>query len=333
MHKFLEIYDQNDESRVYAFVEGSPDVAFYRPLIEKRLTAGRPLYIQNCDGKRNVYDLFARVIARYPRCQNILFFVDKDVDELIGTVWPADPRIFVTDDYSIENYLVEEEPIRRYFADFVRFKRISLDLKPILSQFGKKLEQFQRAVCPVMCWIIVMRRAGEMVRLSDLKLGELFKYQGERVERVRSAQSMDYIWRVTRTTPRLSCWREVRRVFRELERQGNPKRFTRGKFEEWFLLEFVRHVIADLRKVAAEGGGAISVTTDLHDSNFVPLLVRDLTPPPVLDAFLRFHLQPPTSAERRRPQGVFQVSPLAEGLEGSSPPFPQPVPKTQHQYH
>lgn len=291
LHKFMTDYDPH-QSRVYAFVEGSPDSAFYRALIERFLDGTKRLYIYNCEGKKNVYDTFTDVTSRYPGCRNILFFVDKDVDDIVGKVWPTDPRIFVTDTYSIENYLVRQETVARYFEDFVKLRRVFLDLDPVLSKFTQKLAQFQRMVQPLMYWIIVMRRSGVKVVLSDLRLAEIYRYDGTRVVRIRYNHTMDYVRRVTQTEQSPHCWKLMRRLRLELKQQ-NPKRYTRGKFEAWFLLEFVKQMIDDLRAVVAEGeeDGNISVVTPLHETNFAQLLVRGMPIPLSLESFLRFHLQ------------------------------------------
>jgi hypothetical protein len=288
VHQFLTSYDPN-EPRVYAFVEGDADRAFYREFIEQHLR-GRRLYIFNCEGKRRVFDAYEKVTQRHPQCRNVLFFVDKDVDDLIGQSWPTDPRIFVTEWYSVENYVVIRETVDRYFADFIKLRRVALDLSGATSQFDSKLASFHRAVKSLMCWIIVMRRSGARVILSDLKLEKLYDFDGGRIVRVRAGPPIAYLCQATQTAPPANLWKQVRRVRKELDRQ-DPKRYIRGKFEAWFLVEFVKRVIADLGSVAAESNGSISVTAPLHESNFVQILVRGVQVPPSLDSFLRFHLE------------------------------------------
>jgi len=288
VHQFLTSYDPS-EPRVYAFVEGDADRAFYRAFIEPHLR-GRRLYIFNCEGKRRVFDAYEKVTQRHPHCRNVLFFVDKDVDDLIGQTWPADPRIFVTAWYSVENYVVNRESVDRYFADFIKVRRVALDLSSVASQFDSKLASFHRAVKPLMCWIIVMRRSGASVILSDLKLEKLYDFDGGQIVRVRADAPMTYLCQATQAVPPANLWKQVRRVRKELERQDS-KRYIRGKFEAWFLVEFVKRVIADLGTVAAESNGSISITAPLHESNFVQILVRGVQVPASLDSFLRFHLE------------------------------------------
>jgi hypothetical protein len=316
VHQFLTSYDPS-EPRVYAFVEGDADRAFYRAFIEQRLE-GRRLYIFNCEGKRRVFDAYEKVTQRHPHCRNVLFFVDKDVDDLIGQTWPTDPRIFVTEWYSVENYLVNRETVDRYFADFIKLRRVTLDLGSIAPQFDSRLAGFHRAVKPLMCWIIVMRRSGASVILSDLKLEKLFRFDGDRVARVRIDAPLSYLCRATQSTPGTNLWRQVRRVRRELDRQDS-KRYIRGKFEAWFFIEFVKRVIADLVTVADESNGSVSITTPLHESNFVQMLVRGIHVPASLDSFLRFHLEAtraPTVSQQPETLWVRMIRFLSKAMRG-----------------
>jgi len=66
LHKFLTSYDPNNTNRVYAFVEGEPDVTFYRLYVQKYAGGQRDVYIYNCEGKRNVYSAYGDIVSRYP---------------------------------------------------------------------------------------------------------------------------------------------------------------------------------------------------------------------------------------------------------------------------
>jgi len=294
-HQFLTNYDPS-EPRVYAFVEGDADRAFYRAFID-RFLGERRLFIYNCEGKANVFEAYTRVTQRHPHCRNVFFFVDKDVDELVGKNWQADPRIFTTEVYSVENYLTNFGAVDRYLADFVKLRRVSLDIERVTTLFASQLGDFHQTIRPLMCWIIAARRSGESVVLSSLKLEKLFSYDGTRIKRIRRGSPLEYLYKVTQTTASPQLWRQARRVCRELG-QRDPKQYVRGKFEAWFLLEFVKRVISDLAKVADEAGGGVSVSTPLHDSNFVQVLVRGTEIPSSLNSFLRFHLTSiPTARE------------------------------------
>src|SRR5205823_5790279 len=101
LHKFLTNYDPTS-TRTHVFVEGVPDLAFYRAYLDQYV-ASDTLKMYNCEGKIRVYETYRKIIDRFPECRRVVFFVDKDLDDITGEPWPVDPRIYVTDVYSIEN--------------------------------------------------------------------------------------------------------------------------------------------------------------------------------------------------------------------------------------
>ena len=218
-----------------------------------------------------------------------MFFVDKDVDDLTGKTWPDDPRIFVTEWYSIENYLVCKDVISRYFEDFVKMRRLAVDVQDMLEKFDERLEKFHRKLMPIMGWIIVMRRQGSAVVLNDLQMGALFSLSDAGVSRRAGVRRLEYLSRVTQTPSPIKISGAIRRVCGELSRI-DPKRYVRGKFEVWYLITVARRIITELDMVAAVSGGSISIVTPLNESNVAQLLVRGIRVPRALRSFLDFHL-------------------------------------------
>lgn len=173
-HKFLTNYDPNS-GRLYSFVEGDADEAFYRAQVQKYIPDDRLIYTYNCEGKAGVAQAYADVVKRYPHCERVLFFMDKDVDDIVGVQWPSDPRLFVTECYSVENYIINKQALSRYFKDYVKVRKVDVDVDKALETFEKDLAHFHKLMVPVMAWIVIMKRAGVRVILNDVNPGELFK--------------------------------------------------------------------------------------------------------------------------------------------------------------
>ncbi len=288
LHKFLTHYDPRSH-RLYAFVEGDPDQSFYRLHLEKFAIDSSNIFTYNCEGKARVYEVYQAILSRFPRCDRALFFVDKDVDDIIGKTWPADPRIFVTDTYSIENYVICPEAVRKYFRDFVKVRRVDIDMDLILNQFHRQAIRFHSMVLPIMAWIVVMRRSGNHVNLNNVDLGRLFVIRDGEIARLPRRRTMEYLQRVTQTENVRCDWRSVRATCREL-RRFVPKKYVRGKFEAWWFLSFINKVCEDIKRIAAEENGSFSPTVQLQQGAFIQLLGPAAPPPPVLETFLSFHL-------------------------------------------
>jgi hypothetical protein len=305
MHKFLTHYDPNSD-RVFAFVEGEADEVFYRAQIHKYVADQGQIFIYNCDGKENVYDAYQDIIAKYPTCQRVLFVLDKDLDDIIGAQWPSDPRIFTTEYYSIENYVVTKQALHRYFKDYVKVRRVDIDLEAALVSFDEGLNAFHRRMLPVMAWIVVAKRSGARIVLNDLNPGEMLAVSGDTTARKSGCRAVAYLCRVCQANPNVAFWKLIRRTLRELQRLP-AKSYVRGKFEAWWFVEFGQRMLEGLRRVVQEAGGSVRVSAQLHASTFVQLLAGSVTTPAALDKFLIFHT-------RRQPQAAADFSPEAKGL-------------------
>jgi hypothetical protein len=287
VHKFLTNYDPNSE-RIYAFVEGDADEVFYRAQIQKYLPDERKIYTYNCEGKAGVAKAYEDVVKRYPKCERVLFFLDKDVDDIVGVQWPSDPRIFVTECYSIENYVINKQALNRYFKDYVKIRRVDIDVASVLDRFEKDLAHFHQMMLPVMAWIVIMRRAGCRVVLNDVNPGELFSVTDDGNRRKQKRCSIAYLIKVTQAKSASPTWPSIRTTCSELRRLP-AKAYIRGKFEAWWFVEFGRRILEGLERVVREANGSIRVHMQLNPATFIQLLAAGVQTPPRLDAFLTFH--------------------------------------------
>jgi hypothetical protein len=290
LHEFLLQHDPKEE-RIHAFCEGYEDPSFYRPEVEK--TAGnRRTFFYRCHGKWKLFALFDQITARVGDYPHTLFFVDKDLSDLIPETYPSDSRIYVTDYYSIENYLACEEVIRQVCSDFVILKNCSLPKERVVERFVEELPKFQRLVTPIMAWTICVRRKGLPVALQNLKLEEMFAFDAElRIRRKNGV--IPYLLQKTGIPNKPELWADIKRVIRAL-RLVAPKRFVRGKFETWFLVQFIKAAIRHLQDAAHKANGDIEIPVRVERSNVIALLAHYSVMPASLDAFLMSHLRTKT---------------------------------------
>lgn len=306
VHKFLTNYDPNSE-RVYAFVEGDADEAFYRTQIQKYVLEQKLIYTYNCEGKAGVANAYKDVIGRYPHCERVLFFLDKDVDDIVGIQWPNDPRIFVTEYYSIENYVVSREALIRYFKDYVKIRKVEVDIDQVLNQFDADLAHFHKLMLPVMAWIVIMRRSGSRVNLQDVDLGQLLQVTDNGNRKKPRRCTIAYLLRVTQTTSASPSWKHMKAACAELKRLA-PKTYIRGKFEAWWLVEFCRRIVEALQMVVKEADGSIKIHAQLHANTFIQLLAAGVETPGPLSTFLAFH------SKRGVKQSTADFKPQTRGL-------------------
>jgi hypothetical protein len=303
LHEFSTNYNPND-SRVHVFFEGHDDAVFYRVVLERFVKENRKLYMYRCDGKARVYEAFRQIGEKFPSCRGALFFVDKDLDDIVGQPWPTDPRIFVTDVYSIENYIVSRDVLNRVVTDFVKFRDVHFQMDPILDRFDRELQRFHTLITPLMAWIVVARRAGLRPMLSDIQLNELFNVS-ECSLKVRPGPRIEYLNRVTAASLPGKTSNRVLQVVRELKRLP-PKRFVRGKFEMWFFIEFLQGLVHRLEAEAREVSGSVKLRTQIGSRNLVEILSGRIDVPPSLLSFLELHF-PSRLPEPRKSTGFLST--------------------------
>lgn len=285
IHQFLTSYDPSASS-FYLFVEGDPDRTFYRSIFS-RLHRSEKIYVYNCEGKQKVYAAFREILHRYPDIKRTMFFVDKDVDDIIGKSWPTDPRIFTTEVYSIENYIAVTECLEKHFQDHVKLRKVEIDTNIVVEKFAEEQARFYRMVTPIMAWIVAMRRKGKVVNLNGVNLAELFEIRDCTIYRKRRRNTISYLRRVTQAES--TCdWRVLRATTFELLRL-QPKTYIRGKFDAWWFVNFIADAYRSLSNIALQGGGSSSQAIQVSTNNLIQVLVASAPTVPALTAFAQFH--------------------------------------------
>jgi hypothetical protein len=194
----------------------------------------------------------------------------------------------VTEFYSIENYLACEEAARRICSDFVVLKRCSLPKDKIVERFLAELREFHRLVTPIMAWTICLKRNGIPVALQNLNLADMFSFDAN-LRITRNSGTVPYLINRTGVPNNPALWADLRRVIRELK-PLNPKRFTRGKFETWFLVTFIKAAIEQLELAAQAASGGVEVLVRVERGNVIALLAPEMLKPCSLETFLNTHL-------------------------------------------
>lgn len=288
LHEYWTLYDPS-KARVHAFFEGQEDVAFYSHHIEKQSPKGAELRTYRCDGKGQVFEAFEAIVQRVPDVKHTLFFVDKDLDDILGQPWPTDPRVFVTDVYSVENYYVTDVVLLRMLRDCVKLTGCTFDESTFVIEFRSSHRRFQRSILPVMAWILVARRLGLRPNLGNLSAEMFCSLSAEGVIVKRSGRRVGELERHTGVKLGRGSVRRLRDAMRELSR-SEPKRVIRGKLELWFLVEFYSRLVEHLRALAAEVGGSAKVKRQFTLASIVGDVPHHVDAPKQLDLFLQAHL-------------------------------------------
>jgi hypothetical protein len=288
LHEFWIQYNPS-QHRIHAFFEGHDDVAFFSHFIDRFVPPESRVYVYRCEGKARVYEAFVQITGRLPTIRSVLFFVDKDLDDVLGTAWPTDPRIFVTDTYSVENYLVSLAVLQRLYRDAVRVTNVTFDEDLLATHFERELQKFHKRISTLMAWVLVSRRLGDKPNLSNIDLSQIFAMTQDCELRAKCRARLELMCRATGVAQRPNIGRQILPVARELSRLA-PKRFVRGKFEAWFFVAFWKSLLRQLNDLTREGGGKMSIKIALERDSFCATLKAYADIPRSLELFLSAHL-------------------------------------------
>jgi hypothetical protein len=283
IHEF-RLYHDPGELQVHAFVEGQADKCFYAQFIRPRLAPNAQLHIYDCHGKAKVMDAMRRLKADYPDARIPLFFVDKDLDELLGP-HPSSDSLFVTDVYSIENY-IDNWAIVQWLEENLHTTGVRFKYEIIVRLLIQRCESFQRSLLPVMAWVLSHRRCESRPNLGDIDLSQVFTLNANGFMRRRDTTAalikyLDRVAQVKTSETILSEFRSCAQLLKRLE----PKVWVRGKFLVWFWVQFVREMERALMALAKEEGKA-KARTQIDASGFVGHLVPKIREPATLTSFL-----------------------------------------------
>lgn len=282
LHEFLIRHNPN-EKRVHAFVEGYDDPVFYRPRVNQR-SGEAPTFYYVCHGKRKLYEIFRDVTSRVGTYRHTIFFADKDLADILPETYPEDERIFVTDYYSIENHLACREAVEHACLQFLKIKNCDLPTNMVADRFDEELKRFQRLIVPLMAWIVCVRRGKLKPNLNNLQLNRLFSIDDNlRVHRTRGC--LPYICTSTGVPHDPKLWAGLSKTAADLAARY-PKTFVRGKFETWFLVEFLKKAVHQLTDAARACGGSVEVMVQVERRNVIALLGARISSPVSLDTFL-----------------------------------------------
>ncbi len=177
---FLYRYDPK-KKQVFAFYEGDEDSSFYHRLLKKYIGEDCELEEIVAGCKNNILKLQREFNWECYDNKQIVFFVDRDLSHWLGESINLDTNIFVTDEYSIENYIVNSTAFKVWLVNFEGFSRANKkEIDYMLDEFNSCIYKFKDKMIPIMAKAIVAKRKDKDIRLSDFKISKenslIFKF-------------------------------------------------------------------------------------------------------------------------------------------------------------
>lgn len=271
---FLQEYSKYDNS-LHVFYEGKDDSSFYTNFIENQLPKRRRVFYYQAKNKNNVYQNYDKINWSAYSKKRILFFVDKDFADILKTSYPIDTNIFVTKFYSIENYLVDKHLFGRVLRDLIGIEN-DKKITELSNKFQAGLKTFYNSSLILTAFIIYHRQKAIPLNLQDVNISDLFKIN-DIFKASRKQRTLSILNKYTGSSEKLP-FVEIRKTISNLRKIGNPKNYTRGKFELAFMVICVNLVPDILNKNRQKGEKKYKCCVNLSMSNAIQILGPRLRP-------------------------------------------------------
>lgn len=288
-HEFIAKYKRSTRL-IYGFVEGKDDPSFYHGFIDHMLPSEWDVDIYPVGNKDKVIGLYEVFDwERFPKSR-ILFFVDRDLSAFLAQKLPRKRNMYITDNYSIENDIVNKSTCKRVLREVCNLSALSTDeMGRMLDMFDTELERFRKELIPIMCWIIHWRRRGFKPSFNDIRMNHLFRLDSGRLDILPSPKGakgyMEYIH--SQCSISFDPKADLTAIQSEFIANGGTTKFIRGKYELWFLVKFVLSVHQSIPRLSAVLTVSPPMRVSLGDSNAVILIAPRARMPESLRRFLK----------------------------------------------
>lgn len=289
IHEFKLRYSKHAKT-VYGFVEGKDDPSFYRGFIEQIVPPDWSVELWPAGNKVAVCRILESFDwRRFPK-QRICFFVDRDLSEFLDEVTKRVTNLYVTPEYSIENVAANKVVCERILTELLGFSETQHnEMDAVGRMFELQLERFLKSMSETMAWILYWRKQKLPASLSNIEMKHMFSLTDgvvESMDRPKNKSSVkQYIHEQCGLTFTPDNDIEVERLV--FATPDNYRKFTRGKYVLWFLVEFCKSVHRGATKVFTGVSKPPKVRIELSAANAFALVAPRCRMPPCLSSFLR----------------------------------------------
>lgn len=283
LHQFRILWNHKGD-RVHLFFEGDEDGLYYMPEI-RRYLGSRLAHIYDCGGKKNVIDVREAIYCDGYDINSCLFFIDRDFDDFLGTQVALDERTYITDYYSIENYISSTESVRIILQDFIKLSMADPEFRRIEEALNVMTMKFYKEVCRLTAWILAVKEMGGKPNLNNtLGLKNIISVDcGKPTLTKAGFKNFKKKVSITGNLPAFSkilYWR--RRLASE-----SHKLWVRGKYDIWFFrISLLTELEEANKKRKLLDRKPLKIPSLLRDGHIFEMLGGRISPPQSLTQFL-----------------------------------------------
>ncbi|EPT0833112.1 DUF4435 domain-containing protein [Yersinia enterocolitica] len=287
LHMFL-LKLRNDVKTLHVYYEGKCDNKLYYGLLQ-RIIKNKDVIIRTviCKNKSKVLDFRLALQGRANDYNRIIYFIDKDIDDICSRSYSLSDDLHETEYYSIENYVVCNKILSDICIEAFNIANIEAHdgrgfVDFAMEKYNAEEAKFFDAIRIIMSYVVLLRRNSIRVVLDNIKINELFLVDKDcnLVNKIEVKDYSDYFSRKTNhdITPYLIDLDVVESELSRLE----PRVYVRGKYHMSFFCEFMNIIQEHARNCLG-----FKQSFQLFDENLFLFAGPRMSVPESIDMFIR----------------------------------------------
>lgn len=274
------------EDKVYLVVEGKDDIAYYTCILV-RYPRFSNFEIIKANSRKNVTQTYDSVDWTIFSPNRVFFFLDRDLSEITGEYTPCASNVYVTDYYSIENSLFNEQLFWVTLKVFYNLDDFDETEFSILSELYQKARfEHENAFITIMGWIVYWRTNKFHCNLNNLNSEDFFvvnqgtfslkeEYKDDKVlgQTIHSICGVPY------------NERDISEAVEQIKNHGGIQKCIRGKYVRAFFVKFLNSVITSLPLILSDKHKPKAIVS-IGQNNALQLLCGYMATPESLHKFL-----------------------------------------------
>jgi hypothetical protein len=270
------------EKIIHIFFEGKTDESFYRSYLSKYFSKFNT-YVAG--SKKSVYELCEKLYQRKNNFNYFIFFVDKDIDDLIPIKFPIYDCLNITEYYSIENYLVCEKIYSSVLSELYKIGTGNQLYKRLIDKFKTDFDRFLPNFLPIMAWILFHKRHGNKPNLKNINNNSFIAVDSDLNINIKTIDEMVNDFDIkTGVVTDMSLWNNEKGGMLSELKSIELKKVIRGKYEIHLFVKYCNSVRNVIEKIQEQ---KVLCSFELNTDNAIDILSPRLEIPEKIEEFIR----------------------------------------------
>lgn len=284
VHDLLLGYTQG--KLIYVFVEGRGDVSFYKQVIAAKLKNGWGVKIYSSGNRKKVFSSREDVTVHDLDVSRFAFIVDRDFHSIFSNETLPE-EFYITDGYSLENYLCSGELLVGILEAYYGLTNIThAEAEAIIEHFDQANSRFCGFVAPLTYQMASWRAKGSAVQFSTIKPKSFSPIQVNE-QLVSGEMPSDTLVALCDALNADQCSAaEISSIQSHILGKYDLRDITRGKFVAWFFCRYLEVFPGIFEKVIGAEKKLPRATATIGANNFTALCGTHAGMPETLWRFL-----------------------------------------------